>query len=138
MTRRSAIFRPKGLAEWPIRPTMLCMEFSNLRSAGPAGTDQSVDEQPDRSRIRLLLLDDHLLFRESLARLLASEHDFELVAECATPAEALKNLKHAGVDVILVDIGIAKEFIPWAHKARYPGNPWSSREKRMLQAPPSY
>jgi DNA-binding NarL/FixJ family response regulator len=53
--------------------------------------------------------------------LLASERDFELVAECTTPAEALKSLKGAGVDVILVDIGIAKEFIPWARKDRYPG-----------------
>jgi len=74
-----------------------------------------------RKRIRLVLLDDHLLFRESLARLLASEHDFELVAECSTPAEVLKSLKYSGADVILVDIGIAKEFIPWAQKVRYPG-----------------
>jgi DNA-binding NarL/FixJ family response regulator len=74
---------------------------------------------PDR--IRLILLDDHLLFRESLARLLAAEEDFELVAECSTPADALKTLKHSGVDVILVDIGIAKEFIPWAQKVSYPG-----------------
>jgi two-component system nitrate/nitrite response regulator NarL len=72
-------------------------------------------------RIRLVLLDDHLLFRESLARLLASEDDFELVAECTTLPEALKSLKRSGVDVTLVDIGIAKEFIPCARKARYPG-----------------
>lgn len=79
--------------------------------------------RPDHSRrIRLVLLDDHLLFRESLARLLAAEHDFELIAECATPIEALKSLKQSEVDVILVDLGIAKDFIPWAKKVRYPGN----------------
>jgi two-component system, NarL family, nitrate/nitrite response regulator NarL len=102
---------------------MLCMEFSNLRKARSvqARTGQSIDEQPRRDRIRLILLDDHLLFRESLARLLASERDFELVAECTTSAEALKTLQDAGVDVILVDIGIAKEFIPWVQKVRYPG-----------------
>lgn len=72
-------------------------------------------------RIRLVLLDKHVLFRESLARRLASEPDFELVAECATPSEALKTLNRSGVDVILVDIGMAKEFIPRARKARYPG-----------------
>ena len=38
------------------------------------------------------------------------------MAECTTPAEALKSLKRSGVDVILVDIGIAKDFIPWAQK----------------------
>jgi DNA-binding NarL/FixJ family response regulator len=91
---------------------MLCMEFSKI---------ESMPEQPSHCRIRLVLLDDHVLFRESLARLLTSEHDFELVAECATPDEALKSLKGAGVDVILVDIGIAKEFIPWARQARFPG-----------------
>jgi len=78
-------------------------------------------EQQARARIRLVLLDDHLLFRESLGRLLASEESFELVAECATPSEALKSLRGAGVDVILVDIGMAKEFIPCARKVRYPG-----------------
>jgi DNA-binding NarL/FixJ family response regulator len=91
---------------------MLCMEFSEV---------ESVPEPTGRARIRLILLDDHLLFRESLARVLAAEQDFELVAECSTPVEALKSLKDSGVDVILVDIGIAKEFIPWAQKVRYPG-----------------
>jgi DNA-binding NarL/FixJ family response regulator len=88
------------------------MEFSKLEPR---------PEQTTRERIRLILLDDHLLFRESLGRLLAAEHDFELVAECSTPVEALKSLKHSGVDVILVDLGIAKEFIPWVQKVRYPG-----------------
>jgi DNA-binding NarL/FixJ family response regulator len=114
------IFRPNLLANWRIRFTMLCMEFSNLRNGAP-GSVQSADGQSGRSRIRLLLLDDHLLFRESLGRLLAAEHDFELVAECATPSEALKSLKRSESDVILVDMGIAKEFIPCVHKIRYPG-----------------
>jgi DNA-binding NarL/FixJ family response regulator len=80
-----------------------------------------VGEQTDQKGIRLVLLDDHVLFRESLARLLASEPGFELVAECTTSAEALKSLRGSGVDVVLVDIGIAKDFIPCARKARYAG-----------------
>jgi DNA-binding NarL/FixJ family response regulator len=80
-----------------------------------------VSEQTDQKGIRLVLLDDHVLFRESLARLLASEPGFELVAECTTSAEALKSLRGSGVDVVLVDIGIAKDFIPFARKARYTG-----------------
>ena len=95
------------------------MEFSKLDSPPDQYARQS--DQTTSERIRLVLLDDHLLFRESLGRLLAAEEDFELVAECATPADALKTLKHSGVDVILVDIGIAKEFIPWAQKVSYPG-----------------
>lgn len=80
-----------------------------------------VSDQMNQQRIRLVLLDDHVLFRESLAKLLASEPGFELVAECTTPAEALKSLRGSGVDVILVEIGIAKDFIPYARKARYTG-----------------
>jgi len=78
-------------------------------------------KQPNQKRIRLVLLDGRVLLRESLARLLASEHDFELVAECATPPETLKKLSGAEVDVLLVDFGIAKEFIPCARKAGYHG-----------------
>jgi two-component system, NarL family, nitrate/nitrite response regulator NarL len=105
---------------------MLCMEFSELELAPQEHERQPQEHegrnaQPDCGPIRLILLDDHLLFRESLARLLASQHDFELVAECTTPVEALKSLKHSGVDIILLDIGVAKDFIPCAQKVRYPG-----------------
>ena len=78
-------------------------------------------ERLDRERIRLALLDDHALLRESLARLLASEQEFELVAECDTQSKALKILKAKKVDVLLVDLGMAKEFIPCARKAGYRG-----------------
>jgi two-component system nitrate/nitrite response regulator NarL len=78
-------------------------------------------EETDRKRIRLVLLDNHLLFRESLARLLAAEPAFEVVAECAAPSEALKALKTSAVDVILIDIAMAEAFIAHAHRARYLG-----------------
>jgi len=78
------------------------------------------EPQADR-RIRLILLDDHLLFRESLAGLLALEEDFELVAQCTSVGEAMKRLARPGVDVILVDIGIAREFLPGFQKTHYPG-----------------
>ena len=78
-------------------------------------------ESAGRERIKLVLLDGHVLLRESLARLLASEQDFELVAECATAAEAQKSLKAQKVDVLLVDLGMAHEFIACARKARYQG-----------------
>ncbi len=102
---------------------MLCMAVSSLSKEFPllSPANQTMDGQPGRSRIRIVLLDDHLLFRESLARLLGSEHDFELIAECAAPPEALETLSAAAVDVLLVDIALAKEFIPCARKARYQG-----------------
>jgi DNA-binding NarL/FixJ family response regulator len=57
-------------------------------------------------RTRLLLVDDHLLFRESLGRLLDSEPDFEVVEQCGTAAEALEFLERAPVDLMLLDFNL--------------------------------
>ena len=66
-------------------------------------------------------MDDRLLVRESIARMLSMERDFELLAECSTPSEALRNLKTSKVDVLLVDVGVAREVILCARKAGYRG-----------------
>jgi DNA-binding NarL/FixJ family response regulator len=75
----------------------------------------------EREGIRLVLLDDHQLFRESLARLLSAEQDLKIVGQCANSADALKFLKASGVDIVLVDLDIAKEFILFARKGRSQG-----------------
>jgi DNA-binding NarL/FixJ family response regulator len=54
-------------------------------------------------RIRLLLVDDHVLFRESLGRLLSSEPDFDVVGQCGTAQEALGFLSRAPVELVLLD-----------------------------------
>ena len=56
--------------------------------------------------IRLLLVDDHILFRESLRRLLASEPGFEVVADCGTADEACAVLRKQAVDVVLLDFDL--------------------------------
>ena len=75
--------------------------------------------------IRLLLLDDHILFREGLQRLLVSEADFETVAECGTPGEALEVLSRCAVDVVLLDFDLEDDtgtrFIASAKGAGYKG-----------------
>jgi two-component system nitrate/nitrite response regulator NarL len=60
-------------------------------------------------KIRILLIDDHALFREGLVRLLESEPDFELAAQCATVEEAFKILSSRSVDVVLLDYDLGKE-----------------------------
>jgi DNA-binding NarL/FixJ family response regulator len=76
-------------------------------------------------RIRLLLLDDHILFREGLRRLLVSETDFETVAECGTPVEALDVLSRHEVDIVLLDFDLEDDtgtrFIASAAAAGYRG-----------------
>jgi DNA-binding NarL/FixJ family response regulator len=75
--------------------------------------------------IRLLLLDDHILFRESLSRLLASESDFEMVAHCSTSGEALKLLRRLEIDVVLLDFDLGDEqgsqFLLVAREAGFTG-----------------
>jgi DNA-binding NarL/FixJ family response regulator len=75
--------------------------------------------------IRLLLLDDHILFREGLSRLLGSEPDFEMAGHCGTAAEALSMLRRSQVDIILLDFDLGDDhgshFISTAREAGYEG-----------------
>jgi two-component system, NarL family, nitrate/nitrite response regulator NarL len=52
---------------------------------------------------RILLIDDHVLFRESLARLLGSEPGVEVTAQCGTVDEALKLIDQHPYDLMLLD-----------------------------------
>jgi two-component system, NarL family, nitrate/nitrite response regulator NarL len=60
-------------------------------------------------RVRILLIDDHTLFRESLARLLEMEPEFEVVGRCATVAEGHHALVAMAVDVVLLDYDLGNE-----------------------------
>jgi len=60
-------------------------------------------------RIRILLIDDHMLFRESLVRLLETQPDFEVVARCSTVAEGRQALISTTVDVVLLDYDLGDE-----------------------------
>lgn len=53
--------------------------------------------------IRLLIVDDHALFRESVGRLLAQEADFTISGVCGTLGEAESVLRQGFVDVVLLD-----------------------------------
>ena len=62
-----------------------------------------------KSPIRLLLVDDHSLFRESLVRLLESEPDLTIAAHCASIARAREVLGKTSVDVVLLDYDLGNE-----------------------------
>jgi two-component system NarL family response regulator len=54
--------------------------------------------------IRLLLVDDHALFRKGLVSLLKREDDFQVIAEAEDGAEAIKKAKQLKPDLVLMDI----------------------------------
>jgi len=64
---------------------------------------------PHSRMISLLLVDDHALFREGLARLLACEPDFDVAAPCANVDEALRVLETREIDLVLLDYDLGPE-----------------------------
>lgn len=55
---------------------------------------------------RILLIDDHTLFRSGLKLLLRRQSDFEVVAEAADGVEGLKRARELRPDVILLDLNM--------------------------------
>jgi DNA-binding NarL/FixJ family response regulator len=68
-----------------------------------------------------MLLHPQMLFRTSLARLLATERDLDLVADYANAAEALDALSAKKPDIVLFDFNIWMELISKARNAGYSG-----------------
>ncbi len=61
----------------------------------------------------MLLVDDHILFREGLSRLLAEEPDLQIAAQCSSSQEALAALRAMPAeerpDLILLDFDLGEE-----------------------------
>ena len=76
-------------------------------------------------RIRILVVDDHTLFRESVARLLAADPGFEIAGHCASAGEALRLVAQTPVDVVLLDYDLgdskAMDFLAKAQGAGFTG-----------------
>jgi DNA-binding NarL/FixJ family response regulator len=58
------------------------------------------------ARIRLVLVDDHTLFREGLARLLEAESGLQLIGHYSSTEEALRAVDLESVDVVLLDFDL--------------------------------
>jgi two-component system, NarL family, nitrate/nitrite response regulator NarL len=83
-------------------------------------------DKTGQKTIRLLVIDDHELFRESVARLLQAEPGFEVVAHCASGTDALRVVKSSEeIDVVLLDLDLGREsgadFLEQLRKLRFEG-----------------
>lgn len=58
---------------------------------------------------RILLLDDHAIFRQGIGRLLAAEPDLELAHHCASVSEALGAVCEGSVDLVVLDVNLGRE-----------------------------
>ncbi|HEV2760086.1 MAG: response regulator transcription factor [Actinomycetota bacterium] len=65
-----------------------------MQQAGPGGDD----------RIRVVISDDHDLFRRGLRMVLEAEDDIEVVAEAANGQEAVSRVEELAPDVVLMDV----------------------------------
>jgi len=57
---------------------------------------------------RVLIVDDHTLFRESLSRLLEADTECKIVGTCSTVEEALKIVASTQVDLVLLDYDLGE------------------------------
>ncbi len=75
--------------------------------------------------IRILLVDDHVMFREGLARMLDKEPDFAIAGQASSVSEGLAVLRSAGATVVLLDVDLgadrALDFVKGARAGGFGG-----------------
>ncbi len=59
---------------------------------------------PAKSRIRIVIADDHAVLRESLGALLESQSDFQVIGKASDGAQALELVKEKKPDVLVLDL----------------------------------
>ncbi|RJQ66305.1 MAG: response regulator, partial [Desulfobacteraceae bacterium] len=86
----------------PIKPVSVAEARSMAAPAVPAGAEA---ELPGPF-IRVLLVDDHTLFRDGIARLLGKEPDIAVVGQAENGQEAVQLARRLNPHVILMDINM--------------------------------
>ena len=64
----------------------------------------SEPQTSDPQQVRLVIVDDHPIFRDGLRRLLETEPDLKVVGEASDTAEAMKLVRQFKPDILLTDL----------------------------------
>ena len=75
------------------------MSDNNTTFSGPTGISAQT-----KSKIRIVVADDHPIFRDGLCKLLALEEDFEVVAQASDGRQVLDVLQQLEPDILLLDL----------------------------------
>lgn len=67
-----------------------------------------MDKNTTTQTVRILIADDHTIFRDGLRRLLESEPEFEVVGEAADGGEAVSQARRLHPDVLLLDLAMPR------------------------------
>jgi len=70
----------------------------------PAINGSSLGTSTANSKIRIVVADDHPIFRDGLCKLLALEEDFEVVAQAQDGRQVLEVLQQHEPDILLLDL----------------------------------
>src|SRR5688572_17634917 len=57
-------------------------------------------------KTRVLLVDDHAMFRQGIRNVLGMEADLEVIGEVQNASDAVRTAQEARPDVILMDVGM--------------------------------
>jgi len=60
------------------------------------------------SKVRILLADDHTIFRDGLRKLLEAEPDLEIVGEAGDGADAINMVQQVKPDILLLDLAMPR------------------------------
>jgi DNA-binding NarL/FixJ family response regulator len=78
-----------------------------LRTLGSMAAWHLIQARTDgESRVKVLIVDDHVLFREGMLSLLSTVPDFSVVGQASTVQEAVSLSRDLQPDLVLMDIGL--------------------------------